>query len=1497
MSDNRRDFSPDPPEVAHGLDETRDMAAAQESSPTIQELNSIVRKAMVFSNSRQGDDVDNDFLERVSDLRFIRELAGRFDVPEKIGNYQVLEPIGAGGMGQVFKVRHETLGKVQALKRLPVSRGNDPTALRRFKNEISTQGRLDHPNIVAAQYADEVDGIPFLIMDFVEGRTFDQLVDDYRRKQQPFPINLACELVRQAAIGIGYAHQQGIVHRDIKPSNLMLGRDGVVHVFDLGLARIAEDFCGSDSSAATGNLTREQQILGTPNYMAPEQFRNSREVDHRADIYSLGATLYYLLTGQVVHPAASGSTILNRAIAITNNDAPCVTQLRPDVPREVAELVAECLVRSTEDRLGTADEMAERLGRFSKPVHSAMDGDVIGEHRALEARGEHRKGPPSKGWKWLVAMSLAALFLLALIIKISLPGGGELIVKCEDPDAKIQVEFIQNGNEKSFELSDLNDQSVQVSNGVVRIKISGIQADEYELDDDRFTIRNGQKQTVSIRRVKGLNLPETHNVPGGASEKKEPLEVARIGAVVSSRIGAGAILQPAVVDEIFDVQLMPHPGMLNDRHTQVGHPSDHFDIAPQGGLLAFCNKTNVVVRELETNRIRALLDYPLTSFGWSDVVFDETGNLFAAIAKLNNPLYQVEIRTIDGKLIQRWKYETGQENSFSQPSMRIEWIHGKDKVLVWNEYRAVLYDLHGQQLNELVFKQDKVDNCPFRYWSAHPSGNYATVVCTDGTIRKWVFQEDKLSEFADTPWLEVGINGAFLNWSPKGDRLAVCTLAFENENVKQRNHVQIFDERGKELVSNSNVTRPFAWSPDGKFLTSSEGKTYDSELNEIRQVDLPYGHSPFWVRHNEIIGVRAQHGQPISVCRLSPSGELQEFTGPVQPLRPMGASWTSSGEISAFFEAPEGSSPLFKWKSDGQGGQVEFTEEVDLMAMPHLRRPFGISWSEAGDRIAMPIGPNHVLIVDSSGNVQAQVPVQPNASRFSLSLDGQRLAYYVPSENDASAEQGMVVIQNLNTNQTEKEIEVYSSPSTLEWSPDGKWLAGNVNDSKGKPHCILWGIETDVTQGFDLYRTGEVYFAFSPNGRFIAIGDGIGAQPHASDGRRIRVVDLTTWNESLLDLDIPILTRFYPVWSPDSKRLFAGCLCAVSEEGKLSRVGNDEFGNSEFATFSAVGEILVFGIMTSEGKYQRGFYRIGVDGRSKGTLPFREGQAQLGFASRPHDRPLPRGSFGSNRVALASSPELASLACLDAGKKSVLWNGLAFADGETVTLSADGSFVDGPAEIDRYLIHVIRYPGGRVVPLNRQQYSDRMSASPAVRALYWALDQGATINRESGHQILEEFDSTGQPGVRPEDVESLSLLNCKELSSVELEYLKDFPNLKMLVIHGSELTELTSLNHCKKLESVDLKGCPIRSLSSLPPAIKYLDLSGTQVGPSIGSVLSGCPGLVQVDLSGSQIDALMLVDLMSLSHLTRLDLRKTSVKLSDIESLSNALGDCEILVD
>jgi serine/threonine protein kinase/tetratricopeptide (TPR) repeat protein len=280
-----------------------------------------------------------------------------------IGNYLILDKLGQGGMGVVFKARHRRLGRIGALKILPPSFARDRSAVMRFRREVEAAGRVKHPNLVAALDADEDRGVHFLVMDYVEGQDLHKFVSD----RGPMPVAQAIDCVIQAARGLEAAHAQGIVHRDIKPANLMLDDTGTVRVLDLGLARLV-DAANPFNKSVAGRLTESGMYMGTVDYMAPEQAEDSHRVDHKADIYSLGCTLYFLLTGR--EPFV-GETVLKRLIAHMERPAPSLRAARADVPTALDEVYQKMMAKRAADRPASMAEVVAML----EAVKSAA-GDV-----------------------------------------------------------------------------------------------------------------------------------------------------------------------------------------------------------------------------------------------------------------------------------------------------------------------------------------------------------------------------------------------------------------------------------------------------------------------------------------------------------------------------------------------------------------------------------------------------------------------------------------------------------------------------------------------------------------------------------------------------------------------------------------------------------------------------------------------------------------------------------------------------------------------------------------------------------------------------------------------------------------------------------------------------------------------------------------------------------------------------------------------------------------
>ena len=291
-------------------------------------------------------------------------------------DYQVLRELGRGGMGVVYLAENRMMGRKEVLKVVSSHLLNRKGVLERFLREIRSAVQLHHPNIVTAYSATRVGESIVFSMQYVEGYDLSKLVE----KSGPLSVALACNFVYQAALGLQHAHGHGMVHRDIKPSNLMLARDGnkpVVKVLDFGLAKVTSE------GAVDGGLTYEGQVLGTPHYVAPEQTVSAQKADIRADIYSLGCTLYCLLTG---HPPFDAPSLYELLQAHHSMDAKPLNFIRPGVPAELAAVVAKMLAKEPERRFQEPKEVAQALTPFFKKGTLALKGSAAEISQAGRAR-------------------------------------------------------------------------------------------------------------------------------------------------------------------------------------------------------------------------------------------------------------------------------------------------------------------------------------------------------------------------------------------------------------------------------------------------------------------------------------------------------------------------------------------------------------------------------------------------------------------------------------------------------------------------------------------------------------------------------------------------------------------------------------------------------------------------------------------------------------------------------------------------------------------------------------------------------------------------------------------------------------------------------------------------------------------------------------------------------------------------------------------------------
>ena len=308
----------------------------------------------------------------------------------ELGDYELLEEVGRGGQGVVFRARQKSLNRTVALKIISLGQWASKAHLKRFRLEAEAAARLEHPGIVPIHEVGERDGSCYFSMKFVEGGQLDEVV-----RREPMPIRRAVELIAKVARTVHYAHEHGILHRDIKPGNILLDAKGEPHLTDFGLARLVE----SESS-----ITQTLDVLGTPSYMAPEQaVGNNAAISSATDVYGLGAVLYQLLTGQP--PFAGGATYETIKLLLDTEPRP-PRLLNPKIDRDLSTICLKCLEKDPKRRYSSALALAEDLERWLK-------------HEPIQAR---HTGVFSRGKKWVQRNPTSALLAASLVALIAAVG-------------------------------------------------------------------------------------------------------------------------------------------------------------------------------------------------------------------------------------------------------------------------------------------------------------------------------------------------------------------------------------------------------------------------------------------------------------------------------------------------------------------------------------------------------------------------------------------------------------------------------------------------------------------------------------------------------------------------------------------------------------------------------------------------------------------------------------------------------------------------------------------------------------------------------------------------------------------------------------------------------------------------------------------------------------------------------------------------------------------
>jgi serine/threonine protein kinase len=463
-------------------------------------------------------------------------------LPKDLNNhprYRIVATLGTGGMGTVYQAEHRLMDRPVALKVIRGELLSNPALVERFRGEVKAAARLgSHPNIVAAYDAEQSGETHMLVMEFIEGTDLARLIE----RQRPLPVGEACEYVRQAALGLQHAFEDGMVHRDIKPQNLMRTDRGQVKVLDFGLARFASEV-GSHAG-----VTAEGMLLGSADYIAPEQIDDPHAADIRADIYSLGCTLYFLLAGRAPFPDGS---VIQKLMAHREKTARPLSDFRADVPADLARILERMLAKEPARRFSTPAEVARALAPFAdgyggRIAATRLDDPAISDSSTSRAAGAsfastggNQKSSgvaPGSGQRprgpWTrIAIALAVLPIvvcLAVVVYHIQTPIGELVIETEDPNIEV---IIKKGGQWVEIVAPKAKKRIELIAGNYELELAS-DHERFSLSTHSITLKRGDKAIVKVRH---------DHAPRVARDSMEQPADAK-----TSRLGQGQP-QPAII--------------------------------------------------------------------------------------------------------------------------------------------------------------------------------------------------------------------------------------------------------------------------------------------------------------------------------------------------------------------------------------------------------------------------------------------------------------------------------------------------------------------------------------------------------------------------------------------------------------------------------------------------------------------------------------------------------------------------------------------------------------------------------------------------------------------------------------------------------------------------------------------------------------------------------------------------------------------------------------
>jgi WD40 repeat protein/serine/threonine protein kinase len=695
--------------------------------------------------------------------------------------YRVVRLLGAGGMGAVYEAEHRVMQRPVALKVIKRAYTANAGALDRFRREVRTAARLSHLNIVTTYDAEDAGDTHFLVMEYVEGTDLGRLVQE----RGAFPVDRACDYIRQAALGLQYAFEQGMVHRDLKPHNLMLTPDGRVKILDFGLARFASEAVAAteltDTGIAWGTinsiapvLTGTGIVLGTVDYIAPEQAEGPHQADIRSDIYSLGCTLYHLLAGQPPYPTGTAS---EKLMAHVQKEPQTLTELCPDLPEGMMPVLERMMAKNPRDRFQTPVEVALALEPFTHPRERATDTSGTLVLEMTPARQRRRR-------QFTIAatvLGLLAAGLLGLGVYRIATDSGELVIRTNDDDVEVVV---RKGGEVVKIIDTKSGKHVTLKSGDYELGLNGGRKG-LKLSPNKINVKRGETVLATIEWVMPPNLIKTFDGDGK-----------RVSAVAFFKDGRR--FASCGYDRTIRLWEVATRQELKARRLQGhGHPDiDCLAISPdERYLLTGGYDSTLRLWDLQTRE-------PLASFAHdnrvSSVAFSPDG-LWALSGSHDHTLRLFDLK--DRKEVHRFPGHTWpvQQVAISPDGRRAASASWDKTVRLWNlekrEEVACLRE-HTQPVDAVAFSSD---------------GALLLTGARDRTVRVWDVQTGKELRRFEGHTLSV----LSVTFSPDGRR----ALSASSDGTVRLWDVSTANQLHR-FTGHQGIVRCVAFSPDGRSALS-----------------------------------------------------------------------------------------------------------------------------------------------------------------------------------------------------------------------------------------------------------------------------------------------------------------------------------------------------------------------------------------------------------------------------------------------------------------------------------------------------------------------------------------------------------------------------------------------------------------------------------------------------------------------------------------------------